>query len=375
MSVVRKSSKECDECFRCLELFSVPPSLASGTGGEGSKDHQAVEALVKTSQKPFEKNELASLAPLSLFEEAMVLAFLFITMGMPLFWFFVFTPYVVIFSSLATKVLFALTTLGLATHPLPKIPHEQMRKSPLVFALYKYFSYRFVWKGRLHEKIRKVGPWLGAGAPHGVLPFANLLSMAGINSFSFLPGTFKGAPATVVFSTPFLRYLFLLGPACDVSAKSLERELAKGSFIGLVPDGIAGIFKCSHTSETVYLKNRKGLARLALKTGYALLPAYSMGNTEAFTPWFDPFGLMEWASRKAQASLFFYTGRFGLPLGIPRRTRITMLVGEPVLVQKKENPSPAEIDEVHEELLKGIRECFDLHKDSLGWGHKQMKFV
>ena len=51
--------------------------------------------------------------------------------------------------------------------------------------------------------------------PHGVLPFANLLGMLGINSFSFV-GTFVGAPASVVYRTPFLRYLTLLGPNCDV---------------------------------------------------------------------------------------------------------------------------------------------------------------
>jgi len=211
--------------------------------------------------------------------------------------------------------------------------------------------------------------------PHGVLPFANILTMLGINSVSFLPNAFKGAPASIVFRTPFLRYLLLLGPACDVGARSLERELKSGTYVGLVPDGIAGIFKCTGRDETVFLKNRRGLAKLALRTGCAVLPAYSMGNTEAFTAWFDPFGVMEALSRRAQASIFFYTGRFGLPLGIPRRTRITVLVGDPIIVTKSENPTQAEINEVHERILRGIQETFDVHKGALGWGHKQIKIV
>ena len=224
--------------------------------------------------------------------------------------------------------------------------------------------------------------------PHGVLPFANLLSMLGINSFSFV-GTFLGAPASVVYNTPFLRYLLLLGPTCDVSGKSMAAHLKKGHPIGLVPDGIAGIFRCNERDETVYLKNRKGLAKLALRTGCAIVPAYSLGNTAAFSAWFDPFGIMEAVSRKLQASLFVYWGRFGLP--IPRRTPITMLCGDPIEIlpdlppgpdgkrpargQPVPNPTQEQIDEVHARLLDGIQRTFDAHKGALGWGHKKMKFV
>ena len=49
------------------------------------------------------------------------------------------------------------------------------------------------------------------------------------------------------------RYLLLLGPSCEVGAKSLARELAAGNTIGLVPDGIAGIFRCTTDDETIYV--------------------------------------------------------------------------------------------------------------------------
>jgi len=359
--------------FHCLEVFDVPPEFASGKQGVGSRDQQAVDKRILTSETPFANNQFVNLAPISLSEELLVLGFLFVTMGMPLFWFLLIMPWVLLQSALPTKFFFVMLTATLAFHPLPRIVSRQ---SKLVFALYKYFSYRLVWTGNLRERTRQIGPWVGAGAPHGVLPFANILSMAAVNSFSFLPADFKGAPASVVFNTPFLRYLTLLGPACGVSGKAIERELSNGCYVGIVPDGIAGIFCCDHSHEAVYLKNRKGLAKLALRTGCALIPCYSMGNTEAFTPHFDPFGVMEFLSRKTQASFFLYTGRFGLPLGIPRRTRITMLIGEPVIItEKKEQPTPYDVDEVHAKLLHGIRECFDLHKASLGWGHKEMSFV
>ena len=85
-------------------------------------------------------------------------------------------------------------------------------------------------------------PWVGASPPHGAMPFANVMSIAAINS-TVRP--FCGAPATVVFRTPFLRYLLLFGPCCAVSKESIVKHLNMGQCVGLVPDGIAGIFRCS----------------------------------------------------------------------------------------------------------------------------------
>jgi 2-acylglycerol O-acyltransferase 2 len=120
------------------------------------------------------------------------------------------------------------------------------------------------------------------------------------------------------------------------------------------------------------LKERRGIARHALRTGTNVLPAYSFGNTAAFSSWWDPFGILERLSRKAQASIFFYWGRFFLP--IPRRCQITMVYGDPIIVKKVENPTKEQIHELHEQILAGIRKCFEDHKAALGWGDKELIF-
>ena len=376
----------------CLELFALPPDLASPLPGEGDASlpgdapprpgcarDKTVEALtIKASNGAFPDGALAHKARISFVEEAVVILALLVIMGGPIAWFVVVLPATLLLGSWTQLALFAATTVFLSAHPLPKLDYVKLRKSWFVFALYKYISFRMVTKGNVRERCQTIGPWMGAGVPHGVLPFANILSMLGVNSFSFC-GNFVGAPASVVFQTPFLRYLTLLGPTCDVGAKGMVRELDKGHCVGLVPDGIAGIFRCNEEDETIYLKNRKGLAKLALKSGYAIVPAYMLGNTAAFSAWFDPFGIMETVSRKLQASLFVYWGRFYLP--IPHRTPITMLVGDPVEVPagikggKVENPSQEQIDEMHGRILAGIKDTFDAHKGACGWGHKVMKFV
>ena len=247
-----------------------------------------------------------------------------------------------------------------------------MRESWFVLlSVYRYFSYRFVWSGDDDQASLASAAWIGAGPPHGVLPLANMLSVSAINSF--LGRHFVGAPASVVFRTPFLRYLTLLG-CVDVAAKSIARATSAGVCVGMVPDGIAGIFRsCSEEDEVVYLKERKGLAKHALRTGTPILPAYSIGNTAVYGAWFDRWGVMEALSRRAQAALFLYWGRFCLPL--PRRVNITMLFGSPLHVDKVEQPSQEQVDALHAQLLLAIATLFDRHKHALGWGHKTMRFV
>lgn len=96
-------------------------------------------------------------------------------------------------------------------------------------------------------------------------------------------------------------------------------------------DGIAGIFRVNADDEIVNIKSKKGLAKLALKTGTPIVAAYSVGNTEIFKAGHDPWGLMEKLSRKVKASLFFVLGRCWLP--IPIRANVALIFGKPIMVK------------------------------------------
>ena len=69
-------------------------------------------------------------------------------------------------------------------------------------------------------------------------------------------------------------------------------------------------------------------------------------------------------------SFFVFWGRWFLP--IPRRIPITGIMGMPIEVEKKDDPSNEEIDEVHGELLKRMRNLFDTHKNAYGWQEKEL---
>lgn len=348
----------------CTEFFTLPASCLVLPQAERK---QVIKALVKHADDKFAPNQLACQSPISFLEEAVVMMFFAILMGGPML--LIFSGWMLaVFGSWLQCFAWLLVAAALMFHPLPDMA-KAINESWFALALFKYFSYRFVWSDKDDELSAAAPAWFGAGPPHGVLPLANLLSIPAIN-IAVRP--FVGAPASVVFRTPFLRYMTLFG-AVDVSGRSMARATSKGICVGIVPDGIAGIFKCRDQDEVVYLKNRKGLAKLALKTGTPLLPAYSIGNTAVFGAWFDPFGIMEFFSRKAQTSLFIFWGRFGLPL--PRRVNITMLFGKPIVPQKIEEPTPEQVDALHQQYLAAIEELFNKHKAALGWEHKSIRFV
>jgi hypothetical protein len=118
--------------------------------------------------------------------------------------------------------------------------------------------------------------------------------------------------------------------------------LRDGWALGVSSGGIAEIFetggnKNGERVETIILKSRGGLAKLALETGAYLVPSYIFGNTLCLKVWHDPWGIMRAISRRLRVSIVFFTGRFGLP--IPYRVPLLGVLGSPIEVPLTPNPS------------------------------------
>ena len=104
--------------------------------------------------------------------------------------------------------------------------------------------------------------------------------------------------------------------AADVpaSAKDIERVLGKGDeSIGLILDGIAGMFMSSSRQEVGCVMQRKAIVKIALRQGTPLVPVYCFGHTELWTVVADPFGILRALSVRLNVSLSPFFGRFGWP--------------------------------------------------------------
>ena len=165
------------------------------------------------------------------------------------------------------------------------------------------------------------------------------------------------------------RYNFLL----IYNLRSVQLLLGILYCSGISSGGIAEIFETNAVegSETIILKSRRGIAKMALEHGAPIIPGYFFGNSKVFNVWYDKYGFMQWLSRKLRISLVFFSGRIGLP--IPFRTPLLAVFAPPFTVKKKKNPTAEDIDAVMEKLESEIMTLFEKHKHAFGWS--KMKLI
>ena len=69
-------------------------------------------------------------------------------------------------------------------------------------------------------------------------------------------------------------------------------------------------------------------------------------------------------------AFILFWGRFLLP--IPYRVPILGTMASPIHVEKKENPTEEEINQVHQLLMDEMVKMFDEHKAAYGWENKKL---
>jgi len=126
----------------------------------------------------------------------------------------------------------------------------------------------------------------------------------------------------------------------------------------------------------VYLKNRKGFIKVAIKTGSSLVPCYAFGEDDAWELYSPKVGKpLELVQRYCKAYLGFtipYIRGQPLILGwglMPFRAPIRMIVGNPIHTGKPDpSPSASEIDRFHELYIAELQRIWEAGKESYGNG-------
>jgi len=209
---------------------------------------------------------------------------------------------------------------------------------------------------------------LACVSPHGVLP----LSLIGFGMWKFCQraGPYSEAAlvgldaraggASILFKIPLLRELLLLANVRDASYGNLIRLLLSGRTVAINPGGNEEMTRQSHVQERIYVQNRLGFVRLAMKTGRPLLPAYAFGESQLFHTSTLFQDLRLWIVRKYRVGVPLFTGRWGLPLiPIPRPTEVTFVVGREVPVGPPNgDPSDAEVEAVFDRYVDEMSALF-----------------
>eukprot|EP00547_Thalassionema_nitzschioides_P003352 CAMPEP_0194221258 /NCGR_PEP_ID=MMETSP0156-20130528/30270_1 /TAXON_ID=33649 /ORGANISM="Thalassionema nitzschioides, Strain L26-B" /LENGTH=373 /DNA_ID=CAMNT_0038951611 /DNA_START=33 /DNA_END=1150 /DNA_ORIENTATION=- len=234
----------------------------------------------------------------------------------------------------------------------------------------KYLSLKVVWPKSLQRPAMERTPVIYCMVPHGVAPFG--ITAYPIWSKLWNDQTCHWTCAPVLLKLPIISYFLKEVGYIPAKSKHILNTLTKkGDNVGLVLDGIAGMFHHGK-DEVATLKARKGIVKIALRAGAPLIPVYGFGHTAMYTVVVDPFGILEWLSLTLQASLTPFFGRWGWFLGPPRRVPVTVCLGQPIKCPQIDEPTKEQVDEYHQQLLNSYQELFETHKHACGLGQKTL---
>jgi hypothetical protein len=236
----------------------------------------------------------------------------------------------------------------------------------------KYLNTTVVWPDTLNHQKWENRPVIFCLIPHGVAPLGATAYPMWSKIWSSKLCHWTAAP--VVLSLPLIG--FFLKKIGYIPAKSqhiLETLMQREESVGVFLDGISGMFQGG--MERAYLKQRKGIVKIALRAGVPIIPVYAFGHTAAYSVLVDPFGFLEFLSNHLQAALTPFFGRWGWFLGPPHRVPVTLCLGEPIECPSMSEPTNDDINQYHAQMVAGFQQVFDQHKEAYGWPGKVLTIV
>jgi len=184
------------------------------------------------------------------------------------------------------------------------------------------------------------------------------------DAYSFLSKTHpfprRDLAASVLFYIPLLRELLLLLGNVDASAKTAEYNLKKGRSLLIFVGGEREQLLTSPGVQQVYLNNRKGFVKLALKYQTPLVPMYCFGEVDTYILFKPPVwvtSLRRWICDHL---------RVVIPLALhvkPQPVALRLCVGEPLpCPARMEEITPAVIDAYHARFVEALRDLYNKHR-------------
>ncbi|XP_022685734.1 2-acylglycerol O-acyltransferase 2-like isoform X2 [Varroa jacobsoni] len=220
--------------------------------------------------------------------------------------------------------------------------------------------------------------------PHGIASagaFCNFATEA-TNFSELFPGivphllTLEGQ-----FYCPFHRELMLFCGINSVAKESIVNILnykGKGNaaiiVIGGAQEALDAVPSTFESTVRLKLNSRLGFVRMAIINGAYLVPVFSFGENDIFYQAPNSIGSI---LRKIQTGftklvgfsppVFHGRGVFQYSYGfLPYRKPITTVIGSPIPVVRKPDPSESEVRELHAKYVTALKELFETHKKEVG---------
>ncbi|XP_034246890.1 2-acylglycerol O-acyltransferase 1-like [Thrips palmi] len=210
--------------------------------------------------------------------------------------------------------------------------------------------------------------------PHGFMQLATLGAVLLSEKVpAAFPGmTFRAAGASYLVHLPIVREVALSLGTISSSERSIRHALqhpGHGLALLVMSGAKEETLRLSDDSYNLYLK-RRGFCRVALLEGASLVPVLIFGKIHAYR---QPFkNLSSWFHQKTGWRLVLPFGRgiFQPYLGpLPHRVPHTYVIGAPLLVDRTENPTKEQIEDLHERYVEKLKQLYEEYSPKLHSGN------
>jgi 1-acyl-sn-glycerol-3-phosphate acyltransferase len=197
---------------------------------------------------------------------------------------------------------------------------------------------------------------------------------------SVLPGSAertKTLAASVLFRIPLVREFALWTGCVDARRSVAESLLRRGRSIMVMPGGQAEQIRTVFGREIVYLNQRKGFIKIAIKhPGVQVVPVYAFGASDYYQTSSAYFQARLWLVKNLGISIPLAWGLWG-SLVCPHPVPTTIVFGKPLSFTSKEpgHPTNEELDAAHDTFCNALVELFDRNKERLGYGDRKLEIL
>lgn len=238
--------------------------------------------------------------------------------------------------------------------------------------LFRWFSEYFpasLIKANPRADFNGTRPVLMGYHPHGILSFGavcNFGTDATGWSEKFPNLTPRICTLNLNIKLPFLRELLTRLGFIAASRGSVKNALRPGNAVILVVGGAAEALDTKPGAYVLTLKRRTGFFRLALEHGADLVPTFGFGENDIYetvghegTMWYSiQRRIYKWLT--FTLPVFYGRNVFTYNMGpLPYRRPLTVVVGEPIQVEKRESPTPEELEALRSKYIKALRKLYD----------------
>lgn len=226
--------------------------------------------------------------------------------------------------------------------------------------------------------------------PHGISAFGavTVFSTNGLNFNELFPGIkSRFMVHETSFVMPIMKETFAFRGDCSVNSKSFDyilNQTDKGNLLCLVGGGLAEADLSDKEVLKIVVAKRKGFIKKALIHGAHLIPCIAFGENSVF----HKVNLSESSILHSIESKWYQIFKFRHPIyygrslltdklkGVmPFKRPITVVMGNPIPVERSELPSQKEIDDLHLIYLNHLKEMYKANSDLCSEYDKRLELV